>query len=1010
MRKQFAYVTFLMMTTALAQAGGISDTFNDNSVDLTLWETSGNVSVGSGILTVNSGGYIRSQSTFSVLPGQDIVVTFTNVGTSNWEPDNQEMGLYSTDGRQYVKISQNAQNATVLKIKGPAGEAEYVVWKQGVVSARTPYGPELRCPGRCITWQLTVSDDFITMYIDDRYNGSSHIVVATFTNGQVLSSPNSGIVSIPTADLAVEFHGNSIYGNFCMDQVAAVSVAELPFSDSFDGNGYSVNPAFWAGFGNVSIDTGILKVKNKGYVRSLNYVSPTSCSEIMVTFHSVGTESWYDDYHEMGLYSFDGSQYVKFYQGTGNSTILKIKGLAGTAEYVIYDLSLGVPARTACGPELRCLDLGLTWKLVLTEDTIRISIYDGYDGSTVVETFTNGQVLDSPGSGTVSIPTSDLLVMFQSNDTTGSFDVSRIDLIGVDKPLTEPPFFTPDEIVISHSTRITINSTTTGAKIYYTLDGTNPTTMSPMYTGPVTVSGGTTLKAIACADLYSPSMITTMTFRSPTIPILAWNGVPAGMSTPARFSELREAGFTHNLVSYTSLNQIKDALDAAREAGIQLFINPLTSLSLSTFILKFKDHPALAGYNLYDEPGMSKFASIATQVQTIQALDPDHLCYIVLAPNYASSTHLGTSIYGDYVSSFLNQVPVEVLSFDHYPIISETTYRDGFYANLEIISSGAKAKGKPFWAFGLATSHGVYPVPTLAHLRFQMYSNLVYGAQGLQYLTYWTPDWDTFHDGPILADGEQSDVYDLVRSMNQEIKGLSTIFLGSTVVSVGHTGSTLPLGTKRYQPVKPILNLSTPYGGAVVSKLINGSHGYLAVVNRDFKNPMQLNLSVSDFQKMFLVSKDGTSQRLTSSSVQYTVEPGDIKILKWNFTPGDANRDSTVDVGDLGILAANYGTTSGATWDKGDFNGDGAVDVGDLGILAANYGTGSSGAVNFDADYAKIFEMAAQNEDSNMNTDEDSTTNEESDSTLCSGLGLSMIVGFVLMGLMLIKLDKQDVC
>ncbi|MCK4624148.1 MAG: PEP-CTERM sorting domain-containing protein [Phycisphaerae bacterium] len=54
---------------------------------------------------------------------------------------------------------------------------------------------------------------------------------------------------------------------------------------------------------------------------------------------------------------------------------------------------------------------------------------------------------------------------------------------------------------------------------------------------------------------------------------------------------------------------------------------------------------------------------------------------------------------------------------------------------------------------------------------------------------------------------------------------------------------------------------------------------------------------------------------------------------------GDANADSAVNVGDLGILAANYGTENGMKWADGDFNGDGAVNVGDLGILAANYGS-----------------------------------------------------------------------
>ena len=51
---------------------------------------------------------------------------------------------------------------------------------------------------------------------------------------------------------------------------------------------------------------------------------------------------------------------------------------------------------------------------------------------------------------------------------------------------------------------------------------------------------------------------------------------------------------------------------------------------------------------------------------------------------------------------------------------------------------------------------------------------------------------------------------------------------------------------------------------------------------------------------------------------------------------------------------------TGKTWAQGDFNGDGVVDVGDLGILAANYGTHSSSACDFDADYAKVFGTSAR--------------------------------------------------
>jgi hypothetical protein len=51
---------------------------------------------------------------------------------------------------------------------------------------------------------------------------------------------------------------------------------------------------------------------------------------------------------------------------------------------------------------------------------------------------------------------------------------------------------------------------------------------------------------------------------------------------------------------------------------------------------------------------------------------------------------------------------------------------------------------------------------------------------------------------------------------------------------------------------------------------------------------------------------------------------------------GDANRDRTVDVTDLGVLATNW-QGSGKTFAQGDFNGDGVVDVTDLGILATNW-------------------------------------------------------------------------
>jgi hypothetical protein len=124
--------------------------------------------------------------------------------------------------------------------------------------------------------------------------------------------------------------------------------------------------------------------------------------------------------------------------------------------------------------------------------------------------------------------------------------------------------------------------------------------------------------------------------------------------------------------------------------------------------------------------------------------------------------------------------------------------------------------------------------------------------------------------------------------------------------------------------------------------------------------------------------------------------PVEIQILAGeDFIPGDANGDGMVDVGDLGILAANYGGTH-KTWPLGDFNKDGSVDVGDLGILAAHYGQGSAQALNFSDDYAKTFGTTAA----------DDTEEQTLNSSLCNALGLPLIAALALMGLMLVKLEE----
>jgi hypothetical protein len=71
------------------------------------------------------------------------------------------------------------------------------------------------------------------------------------------------------------------------------------------------------------------------------------------------------------------------------------------------------------------------------------------------------------------------------------------------------PVFSPKPATYTSTQSVTISDSTAGANIYYTTDGTTPTTSSNLYTGPITVSSTETVKAIAAASGYSNSGIAT---------------------------------------------------------------------------------------------------------------------------------------------------------------------------------------------------------------------------------------------------------------------------------------------------------------------------------------------------------------------------------------------------------------------------------------------------------------------------------------------------------------------
>lgn len=85
------------------------------------------------------------------------------------------------------------------------------------------------------------------------------------------------------------------------------------------------------------------------------------------------------------------------------------------------------------------------------------------------------------------------------------------------KETVATPMFSIASGAVTSGTNVTINCATEGAKIYYTTDGTEPTSVSTEYKAAISVTATVTIKAIAVKDGMSDSAVASVSyFISPT--------------------------------------------------------------------------------------------------------------------------------------------------------------------------------------------------------------------------------------------------------------------------------------------------------------------------------------------------------------------------------------------------------------------------------------------------------------------------------------------------------------
>lgn len=74
------------------------------------------------------------------------------------------------------------------------------------------------------------------------------------------------------------------------------------------------------------------------------------------------------------------------------------------------------------------------------------------------------------------------------------------------------PVFSPAPGIITSDQSISLTCTTSGAVVYYTIDGSTPDASSTRYAAPFTLAGGSTVKAIALKNGMTPSAVNQATY------------------------------------------------------------------------------------------------------------------------------------------------------------------------------------------------------------------------------------------------------------------------------------------------------------------------------------------------------------------------------------------------------------------------------------------------------------------------------------------------------------------
>lgn len=377
-----------------------------------------------------------------------------------------------------------------------------------------------------------------------------------------------------------------------------------------------------------------------------------------------------------------------------------------------------------------------------------------------------------------------------------------------------------------------------------------------------------------------------------------------GMETALRrYSYVAEAGIQIMEVSarvpWEHVDWHEDALmclDLAQQVGIKLALDVGNMIFyddlMKSFVGAVKDHPALWGYMVYDEPDAGYYDALLKTRQVIESVDNKHICYTNLNGDGGTFGPVGsylTDDYEEYLVRFAEETEPDLISFDVYPCFPDWVL-DQIYTSLEQVAEISMRYSLPFWAYvascRFSDGLGIRISPTVESLRLQDYTILAYGGEGIEYFT-WSADGDAAHnfgDWPTDPNGDintSNPTFEYLQTVNQEIQNRAFVYDGCRLQWAAYHNNVPPKCKALDHSQLPDEVLSFSSEEDLLLTLIENDGGtseYLNIVSRTHYKTNKVHLRFR--YPVQTVERDGSLKTYNPGDYDFTIGPGDILIIK----------------------------------------------------------------------------------------------------------------------------------